>query len=215
MFEHERITRARRLSAEDRLRYHQQHSGPLLHALHTWLEQQFAEREVEPNSSLGKALHYLRAHWPELTQFLRVSGAPLDNNVVERALKLMIRQRKNSLFFATPYSANVASVLSSVIATAMRAGINVLAYRNCQNWLLELQPMLKAPESSPRLFTRAQRGCVILRPAAENAPVARRATLPRPSTAATGRSGALPPPRGRTVAPRRNRGSPGSDNSVA
>jgi len=128
VFEHERITRARRLSAEERLRYHQQHSAPLLQALHTWLEQQFTDREVEPNSSLGKALHYLRAHWPELTQFLRVSGAPLDNNVVERALKLMIRQRKNSLFFATPYSASVASVLSSVIATARQAGVNVLAY---------------------------------------------------------------------------------------
>ena len=128
MFEHERITREHRLSAEERLGYHQQHSGPLLQALHTWLEQQFADREVEPNSSLGKALNYLRAHWSELTQFLRVSGAPIDNNIVERALKLMIRQRRNSLFFASAYSARVASVLSSVIATAMKAGVNVLEY---------------------------------------------------------------------------------------
>ncbi len=128
VFEHERLSRARRLSAEDRLRYHQQHSEPLRHALHPWLEQQFTEREVEPNSSLGKALRYLRAHWTELTQFLRVSGAPLDNHGVERALKLMLRQRKNSWFFATPYRASVASVLSSVIATARQAGVNVLTY---------------------------------------------------------------------------------------
>jgi hypothetical protein len=99
-----------------------------MQALHGWLEQQFADREVEPNSSLGKALNYLRAHWSELTQFLRVSGAPIDNNIVERALKLMIRQRRNSLFFASAYSARVGSVLCSVIATAMKAGINVLEY---------------------------------------------------------------------------------------
>ena len=128
VFEHERITREHRFSAEQRLSYHQQHSGPLLQALHTWLEQQFEDREVEPNSSLGKALNYLLNHWPELTQFLRVSGAPIDNNIVERALKLMIRQRRNSLFFASAYSASVASVLSSVIATASKAGVNVLEY---------------------------------------------------------------------------------------
>jgi hypothetical protein len=128
VFEHERFTREHGLGGEQRLAYHQQHSGPRMQALHSWLEQQFEDREVEPNSSLGKALNYLRAHWSQLTQFLRVSGAPIDNNVVERALKLMIRQRRNSLFFASAYSARVGSVLCSVIATAMKAGINVLEY---------------------------------------------------------------------------------------
>ena len=128
VFEHDRTTRARRLGGDERLAYHQRHSGPLMQTLHTWLEQQLEDREVEPASSLGKALNYLRAHWPELTQFLRVSGAPIDNNIVERALKLMIRQRRNSLFFASPYSAQVASVLCSIIATAIKAGVNVLEY---------------------------------------------------------------------------------------
>jgi len=55
-----------------------------------------------------------------------VAGAPLDNNVVERALKLCIRQRKHSLFYQTDYSASIASVLTSLIATCIYAGINVL-----------------------------------------------------------------------------------------
>ena len=128
VFAHDQATRARRLGAEARLAYHQRHSGPLMEALHRWLEQQLEDREVEPNSSLGKAFNYLRGHWTELTQFLRVAGAPLDSNVVERALKLMIRQRHNSLFFASAYSARVGSVLASVIATALKAGVNVLDY---------------------------------------------------------------------------------------
>jgi hypothetical protein len=128
VFEHDQAARERRLSAEARLTYHQQHSGPLMDALHRWLEQQIEDREVEPNSALGKAFNYLLGHWTELTQFLRVAGAPLDSNVVERALKLMIRQRHNSLFFASAYSAQVGSVLCSVIATALKAGINVLDY---------------------------------------------------------------------------------------
>jgi transposase len=128
VFAHEQTTRECQLTPEARLHDHQQHSGPLLEALHPWLERQLEDREVEPNSRLGKAFRYLLRHWQNLTQFLRVVGAPLDSNVVERALKLMIRQRRNSLFFASAYSARVGSMLCSVIATALKAGINVLDY---------------------------------------------------------------------------------------
>src|SRR5262249_29107010 len=71
---------------------------------------------------------YLLGHWATLTRFLTVPGAPLDNNVAERALKLCIRQRKNSLFYATEHSAYIASLLTSVIATCLQAGGNALEY---------------------------------------------------------------------------------------
>jgi hypothetical protein len=48
--------------------------------------------------------------------------------VAERALKLCIRQRKNSLFYATEHSAYIASLLTSVIATCLQAGVNALEY---------------------------------------------------------------------------------------
>ena len=63
-----------------------------MEALKHWLAQQFEERNVEPNSSLGKAFAYFLTHWQTLTRFLQVENAPLDNNIVERALKLAIRQ---------------------------------------------------------------------------------------------------------------------------
>ncbi|HYY17073.1 MAG TPA: transposase, partial [Gammaproteobacteria bacterium] len=44
--------------------------------------------------------------------FLSVPGAPLDNTLAERALKLCIRQRNNSLFYRTEHSAYIASVLT-------------------------------------------------------------------------------------------------------
>jgi hypothetical protein len=47
---------------------------------------------------------------------------------VERALKLFIRQRKNSLFYKTEHSAYIASVLTSLIATCLHAGVNALEY---------------------------------------------------------------------------------------
>jgi transposase len=128
VFEHDEAARLQQLTPTERLAYHQHASGPIMAALKSWLEQQFEERNVEPNSSLGKAFQYLLNHWQTLTQFLQVEHAPLDNNIVERALKLAIRQRKNSLFYATDYSAYIASMLTSLIATCLHAGVNALEY---------------------------------------------------------------------------------------
>src|SRR5262245_33384167 len=128
VFDHEQEVRRQQMSAEARLRYHQQYSGPIMEQLKHWLDAQFEERTVEPNSSLGKAFHYLLSHWQTLTRFLEVPGAPLENNTAERALKLAIRQRNNSLFYKTDYSAYIASMLTSLIATCLQAGVNALEY---------------------------------------------------------------------------------------
>jgi transposase len=128
VFDHEAEARAQQMSARERLTYHQHYSGPIMDGLKHWLEKQCKDRNVEPNSSLGKAVSYLLEHWQTLTRFLQVEGAPLDHNAVERALKLCIRQRKNSLFYATEHSAFIASLLTSLIATCLHAGTNALEY---------------------------------------------------------------------------------------
>jgi hypothetical protein len=128
IYDHDDEAREQQLTAQERLAYHQQYSAPIFATLQTWLEQQTAERLVEPNSSLGQAIAYMLGHWETLTQVIRVSGAPLDNNVAERALKLVIRQRKNSLFYATEHSAYIASILTSIIATCGQVGVNALDY---------------------------------------------------------------------------------------
>jgi transposase len=128
VFDHDEQARDEQMSPEARLVYHRDYSGPIMDDLKRWLDTQFDDRLVEPNSSLGKAVAYMQGHWETLTRFLSVAGAPLDNNLVERALKLFIRQRKNSLFYKTEYSAYIASVLTSLIATCLHAGVNALEY---------------------------------------------------------------------------------------
>jgi len=128
VYEHDEEARSKQLNAAERLVYHQTYSEPVFTALKTWLEEQTRQRLVEPNSSLGKAIAYLVDHWETLTRVVTVPGVPLDNNVAERALKLAIRQRKNSLFYASEHSAYIASILTSVIATCVQAGVNALEY---------------------------------------------------------------------------------------
>ena len=97
-------------------------------ALQSWMKTEVNERRIEPNSRLGSAIKYMEKHWPELTLFLRVAGAPLDNNVCEAILKRAILNRKNSLFFRTERGAIVADICMSLIQTAEMSKKNPLHY---------------------------------------------------------------------------------------
>jgi transposase len=122
--------RAEGMSPEQRRHFHQQHSGPLMEELKVWCGAQFAERKVEPNSGLGKAISYLLNHWEKLPLFLRVPGAPLDNNIAERALKKAILHRKNSLFYKTRNGAQMGDLFMSLIHTCELNGVNPFDYLN-------------------------------------------------------------------------------------
>jgi transposase len=115
VYKNDRHARLQELSPDERLAFHQANSGPRMQNLETWLRAQVDERKVEPNSGLGEAIGYMLKHWAKLTLFLRVPGAPLDNNICERALKKAILHRKNALFYKTLNGAHVGDVFMSLI----------------------------------------------------------------------------------------------------
>jgi transposase len=117
VYGHDAEAREQRLSPAQRLALHQDKSRPLMDELEQWMQQQIDQRKVEPNSGLGKAISYMQRRWQELTLFLRQPGAPLDNNLCERALKKAILHRKNALFFKTTNGARVADLYMSLIHT--------------------------------------------------------------------------------------------------
>ena len=128
VYHNDALARERYLSSEQRLLFHQEHSGPLMTELHQWMEAQFAEHKTEPNSGLGKAISYLLNHWRKLTLFLKQPGAPIDNNVVERALKKAILNRRNALFYKTLNGAGVGDLFMSLIHTCELNGANPSEY---------------------------------------------------------------------------------------
>jgi hypothetical protein len=130
IYKNDAVARQRELSPEQRLEFHQTHSGPTMDKLHAWLTRQFEDRLVEPNSALGECISYLLRHWPELTLFLRKAGAPLDNNICERALKKAIRHRKNSLFYRNQNGADTGDLFMSLIHTCELCGANPFDYMN-------------------------------------------------------------------------------------
>jgi len=128
IYKNDDVCREEKMSPGERLCYHQAHSAKPMADLKHWMSGQFEERKVEPNSSLGGAFSYMLKRWDKLTLFLRQPGAPLDNNICERALKKAILHRKNALFYKTENGARVGDIFMSLIYTAELSGENPFDY---------------------------------------------------------------------------------------
>lgn len=146
VYKNEETARERKMSPEERLRYHQTESGPVMEELHRWMEEQLKEKKTEPNSGLGSAIKYMLRHWKKLTRFLTVAGAPLDNNICERALKRAVLHRKNSLFYKTECGAYVGDMFMSLIHTCKLNNINPFDY------LTELQRNTESVFKNPKAW---------------------------------------------------------------
>ena len=125
--------KAQGLNDSERRAYHEEHSLPAMQQIRQLSEQQLASEQdeqsaVEPNSNLGKAMSYFIKHFDELSAFCRIPGTPIDNNESERALKLIIRGRKNSLFHQTAVGANIADVICSILVICHEQGIDAKDY---------------------------------------------------------------------------------------
>jgi transposase len=128
VYKHDAQAKELGLAAEARLLFHQQHSQKIMDELKQWMCQQLDQKLVEPNAGLGQAFNYMLKHWDPLTLFLRQAGAPLDNNICERSLKMAILHRKNSLGYKTQNGARLGDTFMSLIYTCRLCAANPLDY---------------------------------------------------------------------------------------
>lgn len=146
VYRNDATAREQQLSPEARLQFHQEASQPTMRQLHDWLTRQLDEKQTEPNSALGDAIRYMHKHWEKLTLFLRHAGAPLDNNLCERALKKAILHRKNALFYKTQNGANVGDLFMSLIYTCQLNEVNPFDY------LTQLQQHAEQVAANPAVW---------------------------------------------------------------
>lgn len=144
VFKNEGQARELNLGPQQRLCFHQEHSQPVMETLQAWMKEQMDQKKVEPNSGLGEAISYMLNHWEPLTLFLRHPGVPLDNNICERALKMAITHRKNSLSYKTQNGARVGDLFMSLIHTCRLNGVNPFDY------LTALQRHARTVRANPR-----------------------------------------------------------------
>lgn len=134
------------MSPDLRLEYHRNQSGPIMEELREWMKQEMAEKKVEPNSSLGKAIMYYLKNYPGLSAFARHADAPLDNNQAERALKPAVMIRKNSYFYRTGRGADVGAIILSMITSCRLNGTNVW------NWMVSVLKRSSEVSGNPAAF---------------------------------------------------------------
>ena len=116
------------LNAEERLKWHQEKSALVMEQTRAYCKTLIETKQVEPNSSLGKAINYLENHWEGFTLFLKVPTVPISNNANERLMKRAVLNRKNSYFFKTEAGARIADILMSVIETCALNEVNPYDY---------------------------------------------------------------------------------------
>jgi len=128
IYKNDAMSRKNGMSPEERLKLHQERSSPIMAKYRQWLNECFDKNLVEPNSGLGEAISYVLNHWEELTRFLSVPGAPLDNNLCELIVKQCICHRKNSLFYKTEHGAYIGDMFMSLIQTCVMNEVNPFDY---------------------------------------------------------------------------------------
>ena len=107
-------------------RFRQQHSIPVLNALKLWLDE-IAPR-VLPDSKLGYAVSYTLNQWDYLTRYTDDGRMPIDNNLLERDIRVFATGRKSWLFSDTVEGAQASAVIYSLMLTCRACGVEPLAW---------------------------------------------------------------------------------------
>jgi hypothetical protein len=126
LYEIERTANELQLSIEEIRMMREEEAVPLLDKFHEWLQQQYAV--AQPKSSFGKALFYCLNNWNELKQYVNDGELKIDNNHTEREMKYVSMGKKAWLFFGSDQGGKNDAIVSSVISTCRRHGVEPWAY---------------------------------------------------------------------------------------
>jgi hypothetical protein len=109
-----------------RARVRQERAGPLLDALHAWLEATLSM--VSAKSELAGAIKYAVVRWIALTRYRDDGRIEIDNNSAERSIRPLVLGRRNYLFAGSDSGGERAANIYSLIGTALLNGRDPYLY---------------------------------------------------------------------------------------
>jgi transposase len=125
----------------------QRESVPVLKQIKAWLDEQ--AKLVLPRSPMAEAIGYALNQWGALCVYCEHGFLDIDNNVAERALKLIALGRKNWLFVHSDKFGKAYATLYSLIASAQRHGLDPQAYLRCVLAQIVTTPMSELGQFLP------------------------------------------------------------------
>ena len=112
--------------ADNRRSQRQQHSRPLIEAMHAWLDEQL--ERISGRSTLAQAMRYALNHWSGLILYLDDGRLEIDTNTVERAMRPVALGRKNALFAGADSGGRHWAIVATMIQTAKLNDVDPLAW---------------------------------------------------------------------------------------
>ena len=111
---------------DERRRYREEKTMPLLANLKAWLESRLLK--LSGKSDLSAAMRYALNRWDALIRFAHEGRIEIDNNAAERSLRSIALGRKNYLFAGSDKGGNRAAAIYSLIETCKLNGLDPEVY---------------------------------------------------------------------------------------
>lgn len=122
-------------------------SRSLVARFKAWLDEQSVLQL--PQSRIGKAIKYALNNWAALNTFFLHGETTLDNNLAEGALRRIALGRKNYLFFGSLAGGETAAIYYTLIASAIRNGVEPFKYMRDLLTRLTQEPGIDIDELLP------------------------------------------------------------------
>ena len=114
------------LNADQRQAIRQQHSKPVLDALHEWMTLQ--RQKLPDSSATARTLDYSLRRWTALTRFIDDGQLPVDNNWIENQIRPIAIGRSNWLFAGSLRAGQRAAAVMSLVQSARMNGNDPYTY---------------------------------------------------------------------------------------
>jgi len=116
LYEVEADIREKKYNSVEVMKLRNEKSRPVLNKIGEQLE--IHRHNIAPKSLTGKAINYTIDLWSKLSVYLDSPIIPIDNNLLENAIRPFVVGRKNWLFSGSPRGAHASAGIYSIIETA-------------------------------------------------------------------------------------------------
>lgn len=154
------------LNTDHRQVIRQQHTKPVLDALHDWMTLQ--RQKLPDSSATARALDYSLRRWTALTRFVDYGQLPVDNNWIENQIRPIAIGRSNWLFAGSLRAGQRAAAMMSLVQSARMNGHDPYAYLKDVLTRLPTQRASRVEELLPHRWQAASAGSIAGRPAGAN-----------------------------------------------
>jgi hypothetical protein len=128
LYEIESRAKQENYSSVQLLKARQEEAKPVLEEIKSALDEY--RDQVLPKNPMGKAITYAWNQWEALNRYIENPILDIDNNISERALRMVVIGRKNYMFAGSETGAERAAIIYSLVASCKLNGHDPFAYFN-------------------------------------------------------------------------------------